>query len=325
MGENMRAQHYVLGVLSFCIITLLSNAEEPFYVPSKATIEIVNSFETKNCFAHFIMIDNKIYLLKQKKAHKKQIAVVKDALAAYIAECLDIAHRIEIIPGKVNMPGKVKQFWPATLHTIAPGQTVRSQRDCKYNALRLRQLWAAAKDVDERGLTADIISYMTWHWQLPIIVALDLFIANSDRHCGNLCYDPETDLFCAIDMDDTFNKDLCLVACEKIQKMFDDESRIFTKEELKALQSMRNTLKLLVKTHVPKELIAKLHFFAIKAGFAPGNKIFTKGAKKKLLLYEEMITETYKSARKLIVLLDRIIVHKSRMLANVKGEVDVIK
>ena len=53
-------------------------------------------------------------------------------------------------------------------------------------------------------LTIVIIYRMTWHVQLPIIVALDLFICNTDRHRGNLFYDAVTDTFCAIDMDDIF-------------------------------------------------------------------------------------------------------------------------
>ena len=35
-------------------------------------------------------------------------------------------------------------------------------------------------------LTEIIIDQMTWHRQLPIIIAFDLFISNTDRHRGNL-------------------------------------------------------------------------------------------------------------------------------------------
>src|SRR5690606_25867016 len=106
------------------------------------------------------------------------------------------------------------------IHTIAPGDTVRKQRDCIYSALRLRQMWAMAKNFDETGLTREIIAQISWHRQLPIIIGIDLMFGNSDRHCVNLCYDSTTDRFCAIDMDDTFNKDLCIIAYKKLQVMF---------------------------------------------------------------------------------------------------------
>ena len=76
---------------------------------------------------------------------------------------------------------------------------------------------------------------MSWHKDLPSIVALDLMIGNTDRHCGNLFYDPEKDSFWAIDMDDTFNKDLCAFACEKLITMMSDPHLSFQKKKLKHL------------------------------------------------------------------------------------------
>ena len=157
---------------------------------------------------------------------------------------------------------------------------------------------------------------MTWHRQLPIIIALDLMIGNSDRHCGNLCYDPETDSFCAIDMDDTFNKDLCALACKKLESMIKKNAAPFTKEEKKALFQMRNTLKFLVYTHKPQDLIKKLYYFAKKAGFVKGGKLYNDRIKNKLAYYETMITRTNESAYKLIALIDTII-HRSGTITKV--------
>jgi len=252
------------------------------------------------------MIKGKIYLLKQKKDPKKQLAVVRDALSAYIAECLGVAHQIDIVPSKYAFPGKQHRELPATLHTIAPGETVRMQRNSKYSALRLRQFWAGVKDFNEKGLTRAIITHMTWHHQLPLIIALDLLIGNSDRHCGNLCYDPVTDTFCAIDMDDTFNKDLCLIAWKKLKIMMQDEHLIFTPEELAALKTMKDVLQFLIRKHKPKNIIVKLYAYAKKAGFVKGSEIYTESVAKKLRLYEETIIATNASARKLIALLDTI-------------------
>ena len=253
------------------------------------------------------MINSSTYLLKQKKDSKKQLAVVRDALSAYIAKDLNIAHQIYIVKSNKKIPGKIKLRWPATLHTIVPGETVRKQCNSKYNELRLRQFWAQAPSFNEKGLTRSILTHMTWHNQLPIIVALDLFIGNSDRHCGNLFYDPKTDAFWAIDMDDTFNKDLCLLACKKLKLMMNKGNEPFTDQEIHALKIMRDTLAILVRKHKPSDLIKQLYIFAKKAGFVKGNDMYNDRVRRKFLYYEEMIKNSHINAYKLISLIDTIV------------------
>lgn len=311
----------IVREIVFIIVFMLS-IPFPLYSKMRYTgkekATLVETRETKNCFVSYVMIKGKKYLVKQKKEFKKQLAVIRDALAAWIAKDLKIAHQVDIIPYKDNFPGKIQINWPATLHTLAAGSTVREQLDCKYNELRLRQFWACASTLGEKGLTRAIITYMTWHRQLPVIVALDLLIGNSDRHCGNLCYDPKTDTFCAIDMDDTFNKDLCELASQKLIFIMEQDTAPFTRQEIAALISMRDTLGFLVHKHKPKEIIAKLYFFAKKAGFSKGDKMYDERVEKKLLFYENTIKATDISARKLIVMLDKIIAYKSRQLESVE-------
>lgn len=303
----MRVVILLVTFLGITISPILSKTSKIIYT-GKEKVSLINTVETKNSFVSYVLINGRTYLVKQKKDYKKQLAVVRDALAAYIAKTLrGIAHEIEIIGAEKEFSGKVNQWWPATLHTLAPGETVRKQPKCKYNALRLRQFWAQAPSFSEKGLTKLIIEYMTWHRQLPEIIALDLFIGNSDRHCGNLCYDPDTDKFCAIDMDDTFNKDLCKLACKKLTHMMKDENVIFNKDEINALKHMKNTLKYLIRKHHPTELIQKLRVFAKQAGFSEGGKLYEERVKRKLLFYEAMIIETHESAYKLILLLEKII------------------
>lgn len=293
--------------LGMGLVPVASNFCKRMYT-GKEQVSFINTMETKNCFISYVLIDEKTYLIKQKKDYKKQLAVIRDALSAYVAKTLSgIAHEIEIIGARQEFSGKIKQWWPATLHTMASGETVRKQPKCKYNALRLRQFWAQAQSFSEKGLTKLIIEYMTWHWQLPEIIALDLFIGNSDRHCGNLCYDPTTDKFCAIDMDDTFNKDLCKLACKKLKYMIEKEKVVFTTDEIAALKLMKNTLQVLTRKHTPGELIQKLRFFAKQAGFVKGNTLYNERVEKKISYYELMITKTFKSAQQLIALLDKIV------------------
>lgn len=305
----MFMRFFILLVVFLC--TAHSFVFSKINYTGKEKVSLIKTVEGKNCFVSYVEINEYIYLLKQKKDYKKQLAVVRDALAAYIAKGLnDIAHEILIIECGKEFVGKIKKWWPATLHTIVPGETVRRQPHCKYNALRLRQFWAQAESFDEKGLTRSIITHMTWHKQLPIIIALDLFIGNSDRHCGNLFYDPATDTFWAIDMDDTFNKDLCSLAYKKLKFMMQEDD-IFTKEEIDALISMKKTLKFLVHNYKPDKLIVKLYVFAKQAGFRKGGDLYNDKIKRQLLYYEKMIRESHESAYKLIALLDKIIKRKS--------------
>ncbi len=271
----------------------------------KATL--INTFETKHCFISYVKIGAHVYIVKQKKAENKQIAAVRDTLAAHLIRKLDIAHVVDIISFKKKFPGKIHNGWPATIHTIAPGDTVRKQPNSIYSKLRLRQLWALAKNFEQMGITRDMITQITWHRQLPIIMAIDLVIGNSDRHCGNLCYDPQTDTFCAIDMDDTFNKDLCLIACKKFEIMLKDNKNVFSVEEVRALALLRKTIKQLLDTFSSSDVVKKLHYFAHKAGFAPGTPIYTPSIVKKLTLYESVITQSWRSARQLVGLLNKVI------------------
>lgn len=293
------------------LFTVTSSVFAKIHYTGKEKASLINTFEGKNCFISYVQINVYTYLLKQKKDYKKQLAVVRDALAAYIAKGLNIAHEIAIIEWEKEFAGKVKRWWPATLHTIVPGETVRKQPNSKYNALRLRQFWAQAESFDAKGLTKTIITHMTWHKQLPVIVALDLFIGNSDRHCGNLFYDPITDKFWAIDMDDTFNKDLCLLAYKKLKSMMQDDNLIFTQEEINALICMKKTLKFLVRNYRPDDVIVKMYIFAQQAGFSKGTDLYNNKIRNKLIYYEKMIMQTHESAYQLISLLDKIIKHKS--------------
>jgi hypothetical protein len=303
----MRVVIILIAFLGATIFPVISKAPKLIYT-GKENVSFVNTVETKHCFISYVLINEKTYLVKQKKDYDKQLAVVRDALAAYVAKTLrGIAHEIQVIGIQQQFSGKINQYWPATLHTIAKGETVRKQPQCKYNALRLRQFWAQAPSFAEQGLTKLIIEYMTWHQQLPSIIALDLFIGNSDRHCGNLCYDSATDKFCAIDMDDTFNKDLCKLACKKLKYMIKKEKVVFNKDEINALKHMRDTLKLLVHKHRPNEVIQQLRFFAQQAGFVEGSPLYDERIERKLSSYELMIIESYKSAYQLIDLLDKIV------------------
>lgn len=260
-------------------------------------IALIGGFDSKNAFIRYVDIDGHLYIVKQKKIMTKRLAIVREALAAYIAHDLNIAHSVEIIPSNENIPGKKYPDLPATLHTIAPGKVVREQRDSRYFNLCLKQ--NSRELLSDQWLNEEIIDQMTWHEQLPIIVALDIFISNADRHGGNLFYDPETDRFCAIDMDCIFAYSVAQFACEKLDLMVNVYKKEFTAEEIKALAVVRDTLKFLVRKYTTKKIIDQMHEFVTQAD--------CQHKASKIARFEVMIKKNRKSVKKLIKILDDIV------------------
>lgn len=297
---------YYLFIVMLCCVEIQAVSLEISYTGKEAVV-VKGGFESKNSFIAYITINGKRYILKQKKDSGRLMTAVREALAAYIAQDLNIAHLVKIIAIEDQIPGKVNVQSPATLHTIAAGKSVRSQPESRYSQLCLKQ--RSPEDLLlGRWLTEKIIDQITWHVQLPLIVALDLFISNTDRHGDNLFYDPITDCFCAIDMDNIFRRDLPKLACQKLAIMVKIQKKKFTKKEIEALTAVRNTLLFLSQKYTPAHIVEKLNFFAQQVSTnnsVLNNQIMTK----KIMSHKKMIIKSRKSLYLLIDFLDRIIVN----------------
>src|SRR5438445_3989322 len=235
-------------IVSFIILcsfpTMFSLCSNKIYTGTE-TVSLINTLHSRNSFITYVLIDERIYIFKQKKDVTKQFSVVRDALAAYIAQDLSIAHSVEIVSLKKDFTGKIHAMTPGAILTIAAGATIRDQPESRYYNLSLKQRNLNGDLLPHRWLTEQIIYQITWHKQLPIIIGLDLFLCNTDRHGGNLFYDPQTDSFCAIDMDNIFRRDLPALACAKLQIMIANKKQ-FTQEEIEALASVRDTIQFLL-------------------------------------------------------------------------------
>jgi hypothetical protein len=289
-----------------CCFTMIFSLFSTIYYTGDEPVVLMSGFESKNSFISYVTINGYQYIVKQKKNIQQQMAAVQDALAAYIAQALGIAHSVEVISVTQDIAGKVNKQQPATLHTIAAGKATIDQPESRYYELRLKQRSPRDDLLSNRGLTEEIIYQMTWHKQLPIIVALDLFISNTDRYGGNLFYDPVTDCFCAIDMDKIFRFDLPAFACQKLDAMV-NLGKNFTNEEIIALTSVRDTLQFLLKRFTSTQIIDQLHLFVQQAGLRENNIIKRKNLIKKITNLEATIIKSRKSVYKLIHVLDNII------------------
>jgi hypothetical protein len=281
------------------------------YHSYKDVVLLINDFESSNSFISYVTIDGLPYIVKQKKDPGKQISVVRDAFAAWIAKDLKIAHSVTIIPANQEFYGKKNRDNAAVLLTIAPGKTLKNQPESKYYKLSLKQRLPDTMLSAHRWLTETIIYQMTWHPQLPVIIGLDIFLCNTDRHKSNLFYDNVTDTFCAIDMDNIFRRNLPELALGKLKRMV-EYNKQFTPEEIKALTIMRDTITFLMGKYSVKKLTHKLDTFVQQAAFAHNGPVSRLKIVKKVAHHKRIIAESRVSAQALALLLTKIINQSSK-------------
>lgn len=263
--------------------------------------ELIKTYEMRFCYISFVRINGKEYIVKQKKSDcfRKIVSVVRDAITAHIAEDFGIAHRVSIIPAGKKFAGKPRTDWPATLHTIAPGKMIKAQ-ESKYHSMNIKQA--------EGGFRYDMLAWMMKHPTLVMMVALDTFLCNHDRHRGNLFYHQKTDSFCAIDMDSAFKYNLCALACKNFTKMINNRNLRLTTREINTLISYQEYLEFLIERHRPEDTLALYNGFIERAGFVEGNPaLYTQKIVLEIDRNRRMIKESYKDAQKLIPILQQLI------------------
>jgi hypothetical protein len=265
-------------------------------------VEFIGIHKMQYCYISFVKINGKIYLIKQKKInHFDQIVgVVRDAIAAHIAEIFDrnMANHVDIIPAGKNFPGKLYISWPATIHTLAPGKMVLAQWGA-YRKMNIKQGFI--------GFRRDMLSWMAKHTTLIKIVVLDTFVCNNDRHQGNLFYDPKRNWFCAIDMDSSYKHNLCAMACKNFMGMINDRNLRLRDKELYALIEYKKYLDFLIKTFRPEDIVDMYDYFAHKAGFVEGSHLYKSSVGSELRRNKTMIVQSYNDAKRLTIIVGDLI------------------
>lgn len=268
---------------------------------------VTGSLESANSYISYVSINKKPYIIKQKKDNTKQImAVALEALASYIAKDLKIAQIVQIIEAKDPIPGKLYSSYPATLHTLASGKMVSQLQGHKYFLLCLKQRDLKRNKIIGQWLTETIVDQITWHKHLAMIIALDLFISNTDRNRRNLFYDEKTDSFCAIDMENIYKRNVAEMACEKLHQMIDIRQKEFSLEEVEALKIVNSTLKFLCKKYPPYKVIACFDKYLALAGYVKNNSFISTKLLKKIERHKDMVKQCYESTQKLILILNDI-------------------
>jgi hypothetical protein len=235
------------------------------------------------------------------------LSVVRDKLGAFVAESVGVeANHIRILPAGCVFAGKRSDELPASLHTFVPGVPVHElPKELKALKVFIQQPVKASIHKKEWGLTRRVIHDMSLHPDLPKIVALDTFIANIDRHKGNFFYDISSDHFFLIDLESSFNKNVGAYACRCIASMMCNKDEQVSVQELGALESYRDMLKLLLELHSPESLYRIMVEYAFEAGILSHSP--KKRVVKELSLYEQSMKKNYDSCIALVLLLDQLI------------------
>ncbi len=249
-----------------------------------------------------------IFLIKQSRLHdpgaiRGPLIVVREMLGAYIAESNGIpANKVRMIPAGYAIPGKLYLEFPATLHTLVQGKPVSN-----IGIIFIQQPWKGYIPKEKWGLSYRVIHDMSLHPDLPLIVAFDTFIGNAARRSSSYFYDEKLNRFWAIDLESSFGKDLCALACEFFSTILHNKRGKFTSQEVNGLSIYCNTLKKLIKNHPPHMLHEKLDQFAWQAGIKPGSFLFNDTVEREIERYKKNISQCYVHAQRLVVLLDELI------------------
>ena len=271
--------------------------------------KLVRALEMRFCYITFVKVEGDEYLIKQKKSRflRKIVGVVRDALTAHIAESFnaDLAHKVRILGVGKKFPGKPRVDWPATIHTVAPGKMVKAQNSA-YNRLDIKQA--------DIGFQRPMLAWMAKHPTLTMMVALDTFLCNHDRHRGNLFYDAKRDSFCAIDMDSAWKHNLCALALKFFKHLASDKRVRLTPKEIRTLRMYKKHLEFLIEQFKPEDTLALYNQFVEEAGFIKGSPLYSEKIALELDRNRRMIKESYGDVKKLIPVLEQLIKTAKRNL-----------
>ncbi len=298
--KNSRFINVLLIVCYTLSVSCTTESSIPFsfsvldYSNKKFTVLQIKLFRKKNYISFVVDEKQDAFIIKQNNKPRLTFRFIGEVLGAYIANANEIAaNHVTIIPAGVALSGKVRVEQPATLHTVVPGQQVKSN-----SPFYIRQ---------RKGLTDSIIHAMSLHSDLPAIVALDTFIGNRDRNHVNLFYDEESNKFWLIDFGDLFSKRiLSSLASNCINTMLENRELKLTMQELNGLIMYRDTLIKLVKKYPPHTLHEKIDHLVIQAGIKP-SIVLSKGVTRRIQLYKNNIAQNYEDTKELIIVLDKLI------------------
>lgn len=287
-----------------------------FLFPEDVFFILKNEMETPTCIISYIHSSkDEEFVVKQIKdlSSDQQLLLVLDTLGCQIAEEVGIPlNKVRLISAGKPFVGKKMLDFPATLHTLAMGLSL--EEDNPFPGLdihqRFRRKNSPAWDfwgplpIEKTGLTKVVVRGMSYHADLPLIVALDTFVGNADRSYPNIYYDNSKDRFCGIDMAASFNTQLAFYAALHLEKTTKND---FSSEELAALISYKETLESLLKIWPAKRQKQALWEITKKAGFKKEAGFFDKPLYQRICFHIKNIDVNYAECVRLMEVLNTLL------------------
>lgn len=244
--------------------------------------------------------DGSKWLIKQRKDTSigGQFICIIETLGGSMAEFLGMpCNKVKLVPAHSCPKYKKFKEYPATLHTYMPG------RSACYKHVNIYQPVGKRCNV-LCGINEIVVKNMAQHPTLPLVVALDTFMAGTDRGCANLLYDQKTNIFYGVDFGSGFNANLAALALENFKLI--ERILIFNQQIVNGIALYRDALRRLMNHYPPGRLYAKLEALAREAGF------FTKSynkqknkIKERLERHKRFINQSYASTAALVRYLDQ--------------------
>ncbi len=257
------------------------------------------------------------FCVKQYKIYDvdNEFGTVRAVLASIVAESLDIPiNRVRIIPAHRAFAGKYFEGRVATLHTFVEGSLVKYLKLPYEVSIRLK--YKEDMPTNKRGLTYPIIQSMSFHKDLPVIVAFDTFVSNSGRHRKNLFYNKQSDRFCGIDLEQAgrkpFDMNYSQISYYNMKELFQNSQFKLSNREKAALKLFHKTLKELIKKNPPEKFHTILDQLVDQTGFKKKG-YFSSGqeipcnVELYVKRYKIRISQQYASAQKLAAFLDKVL------------------
>lgn len=233
---------------------------------------------------------------------------IHDALGAHVGKSIGIAINAVEIYGANHA---LKDFFDATypLKDVKGGVTTLHSR---VPGLPIKKIKKMNQVIDiKRGLyTTHNLESLVHYKDLSVLVALDIFTDNPDRHNKNFLFDKKTNIFYAIDMDHSFNNayallytpaeyNFCTMATRAYNFLITRKKTHLSREKINALKIIQKILIQLVQHNSPERLYIEWIALADKANFK-----YSVREQEKIKKY---LTYNAAEVTKLLDLLDTII------------------
>lgn len=263
------------------------------------------------------------FVLKQIISPKRdeQFLLARDLVASKIGIICNIPiNEVFIMPIEdVNQKNSYDiRFYPnraATIHKLAGGNSLceflpnflNETFDIQQKTFNPDSPWQKKWPVknNEQGLTKNVIISMSYHNELPKIVAFDTFVGNSDRSLPNIFYDNLKNCFCGIDHSAAFNNyNLPLLAIKQLEDLW--KKGFFencNKQLKKGLKIYSQTLESLCEK-ISSEDVEKLFQAYACHIFTGHNKWWLE---ERIKRHANAFKENRSTTRKLISLLQKIL------------------